>query len=77
MPILTGTTEQERTDEFEDLCGGYKRAFRILHIWQHEAWPSGRAHTPGQRRESQEAAFRKIAKREGFTEEQIDAFFEL
>lgn len=75
MSVLTGETEQERTDQFEELCGGSERAFRLLHIWQHEAWPD--TNPRSDRAESKIKNFRRIAGRAGFTEEQIEAFLEL
>ncbi len=58
-------TEQERTDAFEELCGGVYNSQRLFSIWKN-CWPPNKA-----------ASFRKKAEREGFTEAQVSALLGL
>lgn len=58
-------TEQERTDDFEELCGGVASAQRLFSIWKN-CWPPNKV-----------VGFRKRAEQEGFTKAQVDALLEL
>lgn len=73
-------TEQDRHQAFEELCGGPTRAFRLLHIWQNTydnrtEWD--RLGSGISKQEAKEQKFRRSAKREGYTDQEIDAFLEL
>lgn len=74
-PFGTGCDEQAENDAFEQLCGGHVRAFRLLHLWQDTyatPWPPGHMYY-----KTKEQVFRAKAKRDGFTDEQVEAFFHL
>jgi len=73
-------TEQERTDAFEALVGGPTNAFHLLHMWQETydhrtEWD--RLISNVSKQEAKEQKLRKRAKQEGYTDKQIDAFFDL
>jgi hypothetical protein len=58
-------TEQDRTDAFEELCGGVANSQRLFQIWK-DCWPPNKI-----------ASFQKRAKNEGYTDQQIDALLNL
>lgn len=58
-------TEQERTDAFEELCGGVANSQRLFQIWKN-CWPPNKV-----------VSFQKRAKSEGYTDQQINALLEL
>ena len=70
----------EEHEAFEQLCGGPTRAFQLLHCHS-ESMPHPSAYDlmmQGKTREqSKEESFRRRAKRQGFTEQEINAFLEL
>jgi hypothetical protein len=62
-------------DQFEKLVGGRVRADRLARIWS-QSYPGVRISTfrdPPTREE----VFRKKARRDGFTDREIDAYLEL
>jgi hypothetical protein len=65
------TDEQATTNAFEEYVGGVRRAQRLLYIYNN-SYPM-----PGRWTEqvSKDQVFRSRAKREGFTDAEIDAFF--
>jgi len=64
MPV----DEQKANDRFVRMVHGIRRADRMQEIWRN-SYPS--------LRKSKEEVFRESAKREGFTDKQIDAFLML
>jgi hypothetical protein len=76
-PFGTGCDEQAETDAFERLCGGVKRAQRMLYLWN-DSYPAGSEYDRMMGRGASKAeVFKAKAKREGFTDEQIAAFMHL
>jgi len=70
-------TEQERQDDFVELVGGYRRAERLMHISQ-DSYPSSSWNLKlGHHRISKEAVFRNKAKRECFSDKEINCFLAL
>jgi hypothetical protein len=69
--------EEEENAAFEELCGGPRRAFKLLHIYQ-DSYPSGteldRLYGQGK---SKVEVFKAYARREGFSDEQVAAFLKL
>jgi hypothetical protein len=65
-----------RTQIFEDLVGGPDRGYRLLRIYQH-CGSCRDQYTAKRFRKNREEYFRRTAKDEGYTDEQIDAFLEL
>lgn len=74
MPFLGKQTEQERQDEFEDLCGGMAKAERLMKVWN-DSYPTGMKHS--RYYHSREDNFRARAKGWGYTDCQIDMFMTL
>ncbi len=66
--------EQEATDRFEDLCGGVSRAQMLLRLWLY-ACPGISADVFN--KPTKKDVFKCGAKKEGFSDEQIEAFFNL
>lgn len=56
--------ERAMHEQFEELCGGSARAFRLMHFYRDGHFRSNEA-------------FIKAATREGFTKEQCSAFLSL
>lgn len=74
-PFDTGCDEAAEHKAFEDLCGGPSRAFRLLHVWQNTSpsvWHVGDPYY-----KSRNEIFRRKAKREGFSDTEINAFLHL
>jgi len=74
-----GKDEKAMQEQFEELCGGVKRAERLMWIWNNsyqigtkydQVFKTGFHHTKRQ-------VFDLKAKKEGFTDEQIQCFLEL
>lgn len=68
-----GCDEKAETAAFEDLCGGAHKAGQLSRLWQNSTatpWPPGHRYY-----RSRVDVFTGAAKREGFTDEQIEAFF--
>jgi len=72
-------TEQERTDDFVRLVGGVRKADRLQWIWN-TSYPYGteydRVFKTGFYK-TKEDVFRSRARKEGFSEGQINAFLSL
>lgn len=64
--------EQQRTDEFEALCGGVEKAQRVMSLWN-SCYPMATYYGV----KSKEAVFLARAKREGYSNEIINAFLAL
>ncbi len=66
--------EREKQDHFIHLMGGTNKSDNIQYIWNNsypcDMRPQGKLHT-------REQIFRKRAKDEGYTDEQIDYFLNL
>ena len=66
--------EQTATYYFENMVGGTAKADEMLRLWrdsyQCDMRPQGKLHT-------RQEVFEKKAKRAGFTQEQIDCFYNL
>ncbi len=64
--------EQTATYEFENMVGGTAKADELLRYWRNsyqcDMRPQGKLHT-------REDVFERTAKRNGFTQEQIDRFY--
>jgi len=74
-----GVDEQKAQEMFEDLCGGVKKAERLLHLWN-DSYPCGTKYDKTFKTgfyRSKEQIFWIKAKRDGFTQEQIDMFMGL
>lgn len=64
--------EQALTDHFESVCGGVEKAQFLFRIWQN----SYAANHPNPRySKTREEVFEAWAKRDGYTDEQIQAFY--
>jgi hypothetical protein len=66
-------TEQERTDDYIELCGGQARADQLARI-HHTSYPSFRG---AWQSKSRDQVFRERAIVEGFTHGQVTALLEL
>ena len=75
--IFGGVDEVAMQEQFEELCGGPRRASRLMFLWN-EAYPCGTQYDflLGKGKTKQQI-FESKAKREGFSLEQIKAFLEL
>jgi hypothetical protein len=74
-----GVDEQISTDMFEEAVGGAKRAEHLQYIWNN-SFPVGTEYDRKMRERyyhSKEDMFRLKAKREGYTDEQIEMFLSL
>lgn len=71
--------EQEKCDKFENLVGGPERAFRLLRLYHASANPIGRwaFFSEKEKRAARLTSFRKSAKQNGYTAEQIEFFLDL
>jgi len=72
-----GKDEQAMTDKFEELCGGVKKAQRLLYLWQNSYPVGDKLDMLYGRGLTKAQVFERAAKREGFTDEQIDYFYNL
>lgn len=76
-PFGTMNDEQRTQDAFVDYVGGTAKAEQLSRIWQN-SWPSGTNYDRLMGRGgTKEDVFRAKAKREGFTDEDVDAFLSL
>ena len=76
-PFGFGIDERATSEAFEEYVGGRQRAERLLWIWNN-SYPSGTAYDKLMGRGStKEQVFTVKAKREGFSEQDIDAFLTL
>lgn len=76
-PFGTGIDEQATQDDFVELVGGTAKADRLMNIYNN-SYPSGTAYDRLQGRgKTKDEVFQAKAKREGYTDEQIEAFFML
>lgn len=75
--VFGGIDEILTQEKFEELCGGPRRASRLLFLWN-ESYPCGTEYDflLGKGKNKQQI-FESKAKREGFSIEQIKAFLEL
>ena len=74
-----GIDERLAQEMFENACGGVKRAERLMHLCN-ESYPRGTKYDKTFKTgfyRSKEQIFAIKAKREGFTQEQIDMFLAL
>lgn len=70
-------TEQEKQDRFTELVGGTQKADRLQAIWNN-SYPHGTEYDKLRGTYiSKEEDFRKKAKGEGYTEQEIKAFLAL
>jgi len=72
-----GKDEQVMQENFEELCGGYKRAERLMYLWNN-SYKTGTKYDflmGGGR--SKIEVFEKKAKEDGFTKKQIECFYSL
>ena len=74
-PFGVGIDERKTTEAFVDYVGGTVKADRLLYLW-------GISHGYGTKHDflmgkgiTRKQNFRRKAKEEGFTDEQVDAFF--
>jgi hypothetical protein len=71
-PFAIGKDERATQEAFIGYVGGIDRADRLQRIWN-DSFPGIRASAFG-KPPSKEAVFRRKAKGEGFTDDEIDAF---
>ena len=71
-------SEQEANDRLEELCGGIEPAFRLMRLWTAaEQTVSGDRYTLSPPKRTATTVFRKLAKREGYSDAAIQAFLDL
>jgi len=73
-------TEQEQHSRFEKMCGGPTNAFHLLHIWQgiyDNRTKLDAMMTGVSKHKHKENKFRNRAKRENYTDSQINCFLSL
>jgi hypothetical protein len=79
MPFLGKETEAEKHEAFEDAVGGVSKAEQMQRLWN-DSYPCGTKYDKTFKTgfyRSKEQVFWIKAKREGFTQEQIDMFLSL
>ena len=72
-----GTDEQLMTEHFEYLVGGKVNATRLLELWKLSRAEGPQLGIMRGRGRTKKDMFAKRAKDEGFTQEQLDCFYEL
>ena len=72
-----GKDEQAMTDNFEELCGGVTKAQRLFFLWKHSDATGTKFDMLYGVGLTKSQVFERHAKREGFTDKQIDAFYNL
>lgn len=72
-----GKDEQKMQDHFEELVGGVARATQMLNLWNQSYQRGTMTDFLQGHGTLKKQAFERAAKREGFTQEMIDCFYEL
>ena len=70
------SSEQDRTNSLESLCGGSNKAFRLLRIWEdcaNPVWGTG-PHSQEEKAAKRIQMFTSKAKQEGFSQAAIQTF---
>ena len=77
-PFGGGKDERELTEAFERFVGGPERAFRLMHIYERaKRATSGNRYRLHRRGPTAEEIFRKLALRNGFTDDQTSAYLDV
>lgn len=70
-----GKDERAMTDNFEELCGGVKKAQRLFQLWKNSYSAGTKFDMLYGNGQTKSQVFEKKAKQEGFTDEQIKYFY--
>lgn len=80
---MPNPNEREQHQSFEDLCGGPNKAFRLMRLYQecpnssNLLYPNPSDAPKHWNVKNKAQIFRDRAKREGYTDEQVNAYLDL